>query len=90
MSLVDHFATLEDTRIERKKLHDLIDIMVLSVCAIISEAEGWQVIVDFGHEKLDWLRRFVHLKNGVPSHDYIAYVFPNFSRRFQVLFYGMG
>ncbi|MDD5321761.1 MAG: transposase family protein [Methylococcales bacterium] len=53
--------------IERIKLHGLLDIMVLSVCVIISGAEGWQGIVDFGHEKPDWLRRLVPLKNGVPS-----------------------
>jgi hypothetical protein len=46
MSLVEHFATLEDPRIERKKLHGLIDIIVLSVCAITSGAEGWQGIAD--------------------------------------------
>lgn len=79
MGLVKHFATLEDPRIERKKLHCLIDLMVLSICAICSGAEGWQGIVDFGHEKLDWLRRFIPLKNGVPSHDCIAYVFARIS-----------
>jgi predicted transposase YbfD/YdcC len=79
MSLVAHFAKLEDPRIERKKLHSLIDIMVLSICAVISGAEGWQGIVEFGHEKQDWLRRFIPLKNGVPSHDCIAYVFARLS-----------
>jgi predicted transposase YbfD/YdcC len=79
MSLVTHFAKLEDPRIERKKLHSLIDIMVLSICAIVSGAEGWQGIVDFGHEKLEWLRRFIPLTNGVPSHDCIAYVFARLS-----------
>ena len=79
MSLVEHFATLEDPRIERKKLHDLMDILVLTICATISGAEGWQGIVDFGHEKLEWLRRFIPLKNGVPSHDCIAYVFARLS-----------
>ena len=79
MSLLEHFATLEDPRIERKKLHDLVDIMVLSICAFISGADGWQGIVDFGHEKLDWLRRFIPLKNGVPSHDCLAYVFARIS-----------
>jgi hypothetical protein len=69
MDLVEHFAMLEDPRIERKKLHCLIDMMVLSICAICSGAEGWQGIVEFGHKKLDWLRRFVPLKNGVPSPD---------------------
>ena len=79
MSLVEHFATLEDPRIDRKKLHSLIDIIVLSICAIASGAEGWQGIADFGHEKLDWLRRFISLTNGVPSHDCIAYVFARVS-----------
>ena len=46
MTLVEHFATLEAPRIERKKLHCLIDIMVLSVCAITSGAEGWQGIAE--------------------------------------------
>jgi hypothetical protein len=59
MSLVEHFATLEDPRVERKKRHCLTDIMILSICAIISGGGGWQGIVDFGHEKLAWLRRFV-------------------------------
>lgn len=79
MSLVEHFAKLEDPRIERKKLHSLTDIMVLSICAVVSGAEGWQGIVDFGHEKLDWLRRFIPLKNGIPSHDCVAYVFARLS-----------
>jgi hypothetical protein len=65
MSLVEHFATLEDPRIKRKKLHCLIDIMVLSICAITSGTEGWQGIADVGHEKLEWLRRFVPLKKTV-------------------------
>ncbi|QFY41370.1 transposase family protein [Candidatus Methylospira mobilis] len=45
MSLIEHFATLEDPRIERKKLLGLIDLIVLSVCAISSGAEWWQGIV---------------------------------------------
>lgn len=79
MSLIEHFATLEDPRIERKKLHVLPDILTLCICAIVSGAEGWQGIVDFGREKLDWLRRFVPLKNGIPSHDCLAYVFARLS-----------
>lgn len=69
----DHFAELKDPRIERKKRHLLMDILVLTVCAVASGAEGWQSIADFGAEKLEWLRRFVPLANGVPSHDCIAY-----------------
>jgi len=78
-SLVEHFSPLQDTRIERNKLHILIDIIVLTVCAVASGADGWEAIEEFGQEKLKWLRRFVELKNGVPSHDCIAYVISRLS-----------
>jgi predicted transposase YbfD/YdcC len=78
-SFVEHFADLEDPRIDRKKRHLLMDILVLTVCAVLSGAEGWEDIADFGHNKLDWLRRFVPLANGVPSHDCIAYVISRLS-----------
>ena len=79
ISFIAHFSGLEDPRIERKKLHALSDIMVLVVCAMISGAEGWEDIAAFGHSKLEWLRRFIPLKNGVPSHDCIAYVISRLS-----------
>jgi len=74
VSFVEHFSELKDSRLERNKLHALPDILVLVVCAMISGAEGWEDIAAFGHSKLEWLRRFIPLKNGVPSHDCIAYV----------------
>ena len=73
-SLIEHFTPLEDPRIDRNKSHALIDIIVLTVCAVASGADGWEAIEQFGKEKLDWLRKFVPLNNGVPSHDCIAYV----------------
>ena len=73
-NLIDHFSNLDDPRMDRNKLHKLIDIMVLTVCAIASGADGWESIEQFGKEKLDWLRRYVPLANGIPSHDCIAYV----------------
>lgn len=73
-SLVEHFSSLNDPRIERKKLHQLMDIIVLTVCATLSGGQGWEAIEEFGHNKLSWLRQFVPLKNGIPSHDCIAYV----------------
>ena len=78
-SFIEHFSELQDPRIERKKLHALMDILVLTVCAVVSGAEGWEAIAEFGHAKLDWLRRFIPLKNGVPSHDCIAYVISRLS-----------
>lgn len=73
-SIIDHFSTLKDPRIERRKQHKLIDIIVLTVSAVASGADGWEAIEDFGKEKLTWLRHYIALENGIPSHDCIAYV----------------
>jgi len=78
-SIVEHFASLKDPRIERKKLHKLMDIIVLVICATVSGAEGWEAIEQFGHDKEDWLKQFIALTNGIPSHDCIAYVMSRLS-----------
>lgn len=78
-SIVEHFGSLQDPRIERKKLHSLKDIIVLVICAVVGGAEGWEAIEEFAHEKEDWLRKFIPLKNGIPSHDCIAYVISRLS-----------
>lgn len=44
LSLQEAFASLEDPRVERHKRHKLIDIMVLTICSVISGAEGWETI----------------------------------------------
>ncbi len=79
ISIIDHFCELPDPRIERNKKHQLIDIIVLSVCAVCSGANGWEAIEEFGHEKQEWLRQFIPLKNGIPSHDCINYVLARLS-----------
>ena len=64
-----------------------MDIITLTVCAVASGAEGWEAIEEFGKEKLDWLRQYIALENGVPSHDCIAYVLSRLSpRQFQDCF----
>ena len=63
-SLIEHFSKLEDPRVERNKKHELMDVIVLCVCAVVSGAEGWSDIEEFGRAKLDWLRRYVPLANG--------------------------
>ena len=78
-SIIDHFSQLNDPRIERNKKHQLIDIIVLSVCAVSSGANGWEAIEEFGHEKLEWLQQYIPLKNGIPSHDCINYVLARLS-----------
>lgn len=75
LSMVAHFEGLEDPRIERTKRHLLVDIICLSVCAVIAGAEGWEDIEEFGLTHQVWLRNYLRLPNGIPSHDTISRVF---------------
>lgn len=74
-SLVECFSELEDPRIERSKKHSLIDIIVISLSAVIAGARGWLDIERFAKRKENWFQSFLELKNGIPSHDTIARVF---------------
>ena len=71
---LDHYFELKDPRIERCRKHELLDIIFLSVCAVLSGADGWESIEEFGEAKLEWLRKFVPMEHGIPSHDTIARV----------------
>jgi predicted transposase YbfD/YdcC len=77
--LQDYFNDMEDPRIDRNKLHSLWDIIVLVLCAVICHCESWEEIEDYGIAKLNWLRRFIPLSNGIPSRDTIRRVFSRFS-----------
>ena len=69
--LVEHFSALEDPRCAGKVDHRLIDILVIAVCAVIACAESWDDIALYGRNKVGWLRSFLSLANGIPSHDCI-------------------
>ena len=71
-SIHEYFSQLEDPRIERNKRHELMDIVILAICAVISGADGWEAIEQFGKEKLKWLRQFAPFANGVPSHEGVS------------------
>lgn len=73
--LVECMAAVEDPRVDRTKAHELVDILVLSVLAVLCGADGWEDIELFGKIRLQWLRKFIKLRNGVPSHDTISRVF---------------
>ena len=73
--LIERFANLPDPRVEGRTDHDLLDIVVLALCAVMSGAEGWDDIEDWGREREDWLRRYLGLRNGIPGHDTIRRVF---------------
>jgi len=73
-TFLKHFDSITDPRIERCKKHELIDILLLAISAVISGAQGWEDIEDFGHLKLDWLKRYGAFNAGIPRHDTIARV----------------
>ncbi len=72
MSFTDHFSIIEDPRKDINVKHDFLDVLFLTVSAVVSGAEGWQDIEDFGRDKLDWLRQHRVFKNGIPVDDTIA------------------
>ena len=74
-TISEHFSAIKDPRLERTKLHQLIDIITITICAVISGAESWDDIEEFGHCKYDWLKSFLELPNGIPSHDTFNRVF---------------
>src|SRR5688572_6681171 len=70
-----HFAPLDDPRMERTKLHQLLDIIVIAICAVMCGADSWVEIEEFGNAKRTWFRTFLALPNGIPSHDTFGRVF---------------
>jgi predicted transposase YbfD/YdcC len=68
-ALLDHLATVPDPRIARHRWHKLSDILVIAICAVLCGAESYPAIEDFGYEREDWLRQFLELPAGIPSHD---------------------
>lgn len=73
--LIERFADLPDPRVEGRTDHDLLDIVVLALCAVMSGAEGWDDMEDWGREREGWLRQYLRLRNGIPGHDTIRRVF---------------
>jgi predicted transposase YbfD/YdcC len=74
-TLVEHFQSIQDYRENHNKKHLLIDIVVVTVCCVICGADNFVEIQTIANEKLDWLRTFLSLPNGIPSHDTFNRVF---------------
>ena len=64
-----HFRTLQDPRRVNSCQHLLLDIIAIAICAVIANADDWQGVETFGHDRRDWLKTFLELPNGIPSHD---------------------
>ena len=86
-SILEHFAGLNDPRVERTKEHQLLDIIAIALCAVICGAEGWTQVEEWGRSKEAWLRTFLALPNGIPSHDTFGRLFARLdSEAFQACF----
>ena len=72
--LMEHISVIPDYRQAWKVEHKLSDILLLTICAVISGAEGWEDIEDFGETHLDFLKQYGDFENGIPVHDTIARV----------------
>lgn len=75
LNLLAHFASVPDPRINRQKLPELSDILVIAICSCLGGGEGFTHLADFGHARQDWFRRFLRLPHGIPSHDTFNRVF---------------
>jgi len=74
-SLLVIFDELPDPRVEGRCKHRLIDVIVVSVCALLCGAESWVEIAEFGRQRFQWFKKYLKLENGIPSHDTFARVF---------------
>lgn len=74
-TLQAHFAALPDPRVERTKRHTLLDLVTVAICAVIAGADSWVAVEAFGRRKEVFLRQFLALPNGIPSHDTFGRVF---------------
>lgn len=77
-TLVECLAEIDDPRTGNGKRYELVEVLVIAVCAIFAEVEGFDDIAEWAGVKEPWLRRFLRLENGIPSHD-------TFNRIFRIL-----
>lgn len=73
--LLEHFASLEDPRVDRTKVHPLLSIVAIAVCGVIAGAQSWNDVEEFGQASEDFFADFLELPEGIPSHDTFNRVF---------------
>lgn len=85
--LRQRFSALKDPRVERTKLHELLDIITIAICAVICGADDWVEMEQFGNDKRAFFEQFLMLPNGIPSHDTFGRVFARINpEQFQACF----
>ena len=73
--LFDCFLSIKDPRVEGRCVYSLINIVVITLCALISGCDTWEAIELFGKQRKRWLSRYLDLNNSIPSHQTFARVF---------------
>lgn len=71
----ESFEHIFDPRSKKNKQHLLIEVIVITICAVICGAEGWESIETFAKARKDWLRQFLLLPRGIPKHDTYRRIF---------------
>ena len=74
-SFVIHFSEIADPRRKAGLRYPLIEILFIAICAIIAGADDWVAIERFGKAKIEWFKKYLRLKHGIPSHDTFGDVF---------------
>jgi predicted transposase YbfD/YdcC len=74
-TIIECFSELSDPRIDRRKFHKLLDVVVIGLCTVISGGEGFTDMEAYGKAKKEWLKTFLELEHGIPSHDTFGRVF---------------
>ncbi|MBC8549714.1 MAG: ISAs1 family transposase [Candidatus Brocadiales bacterium] len=87
-SLIESFSIIRDPRVNRQKKHNLIDVIIVAICGVISGCDGWVDVEEYGNTKYDWFKTFLELPNGIPSHDTFGRIFSIIDPiKFQEAFY---
>ena len=72
---LNYFSSLTDPRVERTREHHLEDILFIAIASVICGGDSWNDMEAFGKAKEEWLKTFLQLPNGIPSHDTFNRVF---------------
>lgn len=81
LSLVEAFAEIPDPRVVGRSRHDLVEMLVVAVCGLVCGVDDFVGIEAWANERIDWLRRFLKLENGIASHDTLGRLFGLLDRR---------
>ena len=73
--LITILQEVPDPRVDRTKDHELVDILVIALCTILCGGDSFYDMEEFGQVRQDWLKGFLRLRNGAPSHDTYNRVF---------------